>query len=245
MITKIDVVLARTEYPSNIGASARAMANMGGDRLILVDPRCKVTTRARQAAAGAQKPLKSRVVHKTWQDFYEHEPEGFRLALTRRAGRKRRVIPLEEALKAIKRSRKNKSNRLYLIFGPEADGLDSSDLTYVHECVNLPVFGEFASYNLAQAVLIAMFITRQTFPPQEMPAQTTGKEDEVVQPFYFPDASIREWLTAMGFDIQARKSSAYLTLKRLFLQKLPTRHEMQVLEAILQQNIRKLKNSRS
>jgi tRNA C32,U32 (ribose-2'-O)-methylase TrmJ len=46
----------------------------------------------------------------------------------------------------------------------------------------------------------------------------------------------------MGFDIKARKASAYLTLKRLFLQKFPTQHEMQVLDAILQQNIRKLKD---
>jgi len=241
MISNIDVVLARTEYPSNIGATARAMANMGGDRLILVDPQCKITVKAKQAAAGAQAQLKNRVIHKSWQDFYDQEPEGFRLALTRRAGRKRRVISLEDALQNIKRAKKNKSNRLYLIFGPEADGLNVDDLTYVHECVYLPVFGEFGSYNLAQAVLLAMHVTRQAFPPQEMPAQTKGEYDVAEQPFYFPDESIKEWLTAMGFDINARKASAYLTLKRLFLQKLPTKHEMQVLDAILQQNIRKLR----
>jgi len=197
--------------------------------------------KAKQAAAGAQAQLKNRVIHKSWQDFYDQEPEGFRLALTRRAGRKRRVISLEDALQNIKRAKKNKSNRLYLIFGPEADGLNVDDLTYVHECVYLPVFGEFGSYNLAQAVLLAMHVTRQAFPPQEMPAQTKGEYDVAEQPFYFPDESIKEWLTAMGFDINARKASAYLTLKRLFLQKLPTKHEMQVLDAILQQNIRKLR----
>ena len=41
--------------------------------------------------------------------------------------------------------------------------------------------------------------------------------------------------------MRARRASAYLTLRRLFLQNLPTRHEIQVLEAVLQQNIRKLK----
>lgn len=243
MISKIDVVLVRTEYPSNIGATARAMANLGADRLILVDPQCEINSKAKQSAAGAQRALENRIVHKTWQDFYDKEPEGFRLGLTRRGGRKRRVISLESACRAIKRSKNRDSGRLYLIFGPEADGLNADDLSFVHDCVHLPVFGEFASYNLAQAVLLALFIARQTFPVVEMPRQTTSDYDEAVQPFYFPDASIREWLTAMGFDVRARKASAYLTLKKLFLQKLPTQHEMQVLDAILQQNIRKLKEA--
>ena len=54
MIKKIDVVLVRTEYASNVGATARAMANMGADRLILIDPQCDVDLKAREAAAGAQ-----------------------------------------------------------------------------------------------------------------------------------------------------------------------------------------------
>ena len=154
------------------------------------------------------------------------------------------MIPLEQALRQLKRRRRN-LGPLYLIFGPEADGLDSSDLTYVHECCHLPVFGDFASFNLAQAVLLALFMVRQIFPPEKMPKQTSGDTDPAVQPFYFPDAAIREWLGAMGFDVTARRASAYLTLKRLFLQKLPTRHEMQVLESILQQNIRKLREAKS
>lgn len=242
MIFHIDVVLVRTEYASNIGATARAMGNLGAERLILIDPQCKVNVKARQAAAGAQKQLENRVIYKSWQEFYDHEPEGFRLALTRRGGRKRRVLPLATALGEIKRSR-NKNKRLYLILGPEADGLNAEDLSFVHEAVHLPVFGGFASYNLAQAALIALYITREIFPVKAIPKQITGEEDEAAQAFYFPDQSIRDWLTAMGFNVKARKSSAYLTLKRLFLQKLPTRHEMQVLEAILQQNIRKLKKT--
>lgn len=238
MITRLDVVLVRTEYSNNLGASARAMSNLGADRLILVDPKCELNSKARQAAAGAQDKLLKHVRYPSWENFYSTEPEGIRLALTRRGGRRRRVVPLEQALRQIRRTRGKKP--LFLIFGPEADGLDSSDLTYVHECCHLPVFGDFASFNLAQAVLLALYIARQAFPLEKMPRQTSGDPDPPVQPFYFPDQTIREWLIAMGFDVNARRSSAYLTLKRLFLQKQPTRHEMQVLESILQQNIRKL-----
>jgi tRNA/rRNA methyltransferase len=213
------------------------MANLGAERLLLVDPRCEVNSKAKQAAAGAQRRLQEHTRYANWDEFYANEPEGVRIALTRRAGKKRPVVPLEEALRTIKRKRR--ATPLYLIFGPEADGLDASDLGFVHECCTLPVHGDFASYNLAQAVLLTLFMTRQVFP-----AEQAVKPTEAAQPFYFPDESIREWLTAMGFDIQARRASAYLTLKRLLLQKYPTEHEMRVLDAILQQNIRKLRQSK-
>lgn len=242
MSWKIHVVLVRTEYPSNIGATARAMANLGAERLILLDPQCEVSSsKAKQAAAGAQRALDGHVSYKNWDEFYNHEPEGLRIALTRRGGKKRKVLPLQATLQDFKNSKKKTPKNLYLIFGPEADGLDSSDVAFVHQCCHLPVFGEFASFNLAQAVLLTLYIARQVFPVKKMPRQTSSEMEEPAQEFYFPDQLIKDWLTAMGFDINARRSSAYLTLRRLFLQKYPTLHEMQVLDAILQQNIRKLK----
>jgi tRNA/rRNA methyltransferase len=236
---KLHAVLVRSEYPSNVGAAARALANMGGDRLILIDPRCDLNEeRARQMAAGAQDMLAKAVVYPSWNEFYAREGEGVRIALTRRAGRARKVFPLGEKIAELKAE---PPGNLYLIFGPEADGLDAEDISLVNFCCHLPVYGEFASLNLAQAVLLALFQVRQQIEPALMPKQVTGEEDRPVQPLYFPDQLIRDWLTAMGFDIQARRSSAYLTLKRLFMANQPTRHEYQVLEAILQQNVRKLR----
>ena len=237
---KIHVVLVRSEYSSNIGSAARAMANMGVDRLILLDPRCELDTRAKEMAAGAQEKLSAATIYPSWAEFFKNEGDGLRLALTRRGGRKRKIFAFEEKLNEIASLPEAPPN-IYLIFGPEADGLDSEDLAYVNYTVHLPVYGEFASLNLAQAVLLTLFMIRQKFKPEVMPEQVKGVIPETVQPLYFPDRLIKEWLTAMGFNVQARRASAYLTLRRLFLQNLPTRHEIQVLEAILQQNIRKLK----
>lgn len=236
---KIHVVLVRTEYSGNLGAATRAMANMGADRLILIDPRCAVNTQAKEMAAGAQDRLTRATVYPTWDEFYQSEDEGLRLALTRRGGRNRKVFALEEKLTEVAAT--SLPETLYLIFGPEADGLDKDDLGFVNFAVHLPVYGEFASLNLSQAVLLALFVTRQTFKPEILPAQVKGLQVPAARPFYFPDQLLKNWLTAMGFDIQARKASAYLTLKKLFLQNLPTQHEIQVLESILQQNVRKLK----
>jgi tRNA/rRNA methyltransferase len=236
----IHVVLVRTEYARNIGATARAMANMGADRLILIDAKCEVDHEAKQMAAGAQETLSSAIHYPTWNDFYRSEGDGLRIALTRRTGRQRKVLPLEEALAQPPTEGPN----IYLIFGPEADGLDNADMAFVHCACHLPVYGDFASLNLSQAVLLALFMTRQKFPPQRMPAQLKGESAAAVQPFYFPDEILREWLTAMGFDIRARRSSAYLTLRRVLLCNRPTRHEVQVLEAILRQNVRRLRGEK-
>ena len=233
---KVHLVLVRTEYASNIGAAARALANMGGDRLILIEPKCELDSKANQMAAGAQDKLRSHIRYSGWEDFFAHEGDGLRIALTRRGGKNRKVFPLTEKLQDLAEPPAN----LYLILGPEADGLNADDLGCANFSCHLPVFGEFASLNLAQAALLALYITRHQFNPDTMPRQLTGDPAEAVQPVYFPDQLIKDWLTAMGFDVSARKASAYLTLRRLFLQNLPTRHEIQVLEAILQQNIRKL-----
>lgn len=240
---KIHVVLVRPEYASNVGAAARAMANMAIDRLVIIQPQCRLGVKAREMAAGAQEKLREATIYRSWQEFFAHEGEGIRLGLSRRTGKKRKVFPLEKTLTEI--AAKKKPEHLYLIFGPERDGLDTDDLAYVNYTVHLPVFGEFGSFNLAQAVLLASYLTRQTFKPKRLATPTKGESAAPVQPLYVPDALLKEWLTTMGFDVNARRASAFLTLRRLFLQNLPTRHEIQVLEAILQQNIRKLKGVKS
>lgn len=237
---ELNAVLVRTEYSSNIGASARALANMGGDRLILIDPRCDVLDEpSKQGAAGAQEALRQATVYASWSEFFKNEGEGLRIGMTRRTGRNRKVFPLDQKLREISAP----EGHVYLIFGPEADGLDQEDLAYTNFACHLPAQGEFASLNLAQAVLLSMYIAHPFFKTPK-PGLEVAK-NEAVQPFYFPDDLIKEWLEAMGFDVEARKASAYITLRRLFLQNLPTKHELQVLEAILQQNIRKLKASPS
>lgn len=237
----IKIILVRSEYASNIGMAARAGANMGATSLILINPQCKIGVKAKQGAAGAQDLLKNRTTYKDWDQFYKKEADGIRIAFSRRGGKKRKVFALEDVLTKIKKLKKSKSKIVYLIFGPEDNGLDIEDLAYVHYTCSLPIYGEFGSLNLAQAVLLATYIVRQKFPPLLMPKQLTAENEPAYLEYYFPDKTIKEWLTAMGFDISARKSSAYLTLRKMFMMNHPTKHEYQVLEAILQQNIRKLK----
>lgn len=237
----IHVVLVKTMYSRNIGAAARALANMGGHSLILVAPQCEVNSQSREAAAGAQEWLARRRMYKTWSEFYAAEGEGIRIGLTCRPGKTRKLYPLEQSFSLIEKSENVQENpHLYLFFGPEDCGLDNDDLAYMNYNCELPILGEFKSLNLSQAVLLTLFVVNRYF--STIPHAPLEKKPNAT---YFPDEKIKRWLAAMGFSLTARRSSAYLTLRRIFLHNNPTQHEREVLDAILQQNIRKLEEYNS
>jgi len=66
---EVRIVLVRTIYERNIGATSRAMSNMGMDKLILIEPQCDITFEAQQTAATGQTGLQNRTTYKSWEDF--------------------------------------------------------------------------------------------------------------------------------------------------------------------------------
>ena len=256
---ELRVVLVRTIYERNIGAASRAMANMGFQKLILIDPQCEITLEGHQAAANGQQGLQNRVVYPTWKDFYASEPNSLRLALTARDGRGRAVRDLKEALSEIHATSPffNNEARLepeslttnpvivHLIFGPEDWGLSAEDIELTHLCCSIPTYGDNTSLNLAQAVLLALFILRQEWGGEktklegQQPDRKKSLESEAF-PAVFPEETLKQWLQEMGFDLSARKMNVYKVLKRMLLQNTPTPKEYMMLETVLQQSLRKL-----
>lgn len=241
----LQIVLVRTIYSSNIGAVARVMGNMGASRLILIDPRCEVNSKARQSAAGAQKYLAQRLTYDSWDHFYQNEGQGVRIGLTRRDGKLRSVVPLPDLLDQLPALLKGQPPQpIYLILGPEDDGLAAEDLSFLNHCASLPHFGQFPSMNLSHAALLGSYLIqewiqkRNNNPTMNLNGSCTSSPSS---PLFFPDQAIRDWLDAMGFSLSRRRASAYTTLRRILLHNQPTESELQVLEAILRQNIRKLR----
>lgn len=248
---KIDirVVLVRSIYERNVGATSRAMANMGFEHLILLDPKCEITYEAQQAAATGQSALQNRSVYKNWDEFFANEPRGLMIATTARDGRGRQVQDLQttltQYLETDPQLRKESDTPyvVHIVFGPEDAGLAAVDLEYAHACCNIPTYGTNWSLNLAQAVLLALFISRQVFggdktklDGQQKPKAKQAKPAEV-----FPDESLKTWLREMGFNLDKKKINVYTTLRRMMLQNIPSAKEFRVLEIVLQQSIRKLR----
>lgn len=240
------VVLVRTIYESNIGASSRAMANMGAERLILVDPKTELTITAQKAAASGQAALQNRTVYAGWSDFYQTEAEGIRIAFTARDGKGRQVRDFQETLHWLAKehplfnSEDTSPVPVYLIFGPEDWGLSGEDLEKVHFACSIPTFGDNTSLNLAQAALLALYTLRTTWGGQR--AQLEGQQPKrKEQDVAFPEKVLRAWIEEMGFDTTNRDMNAFTVLRRMLLQNVPSEKEMRILNTVLNQGLRKLR----
>ena len=250
LISALHVVLARTIHSGNVGSVARAMANLGADRLILIDPRAPIDNCAFQMAAGAPEKIITSSTYKSWSHFLSAEPDGWRIALSRRGGRNRQPQPLAQSLADLKIQLQASAEPvdsalpLFLIFGPEDHGLTSDEAQLAHRCCYLPTYGSFQSFNLAHAVLLSLFLAREAFSPEaaNLNAPNYRKAGSSIEAV---DSLIREWLNAMGFDWQKRRASAFLALRRMLLQNWPSAEDLHVFTALLRQNIRLLKAEKS
>ena len=153
-LKNIAIVLTGTRYPENIGAAARAMLNMGIERLILVDPQNADPPRVRKMATHAAAPVVDKMavfdnLKEALADFQ------YVVGTTARLGGQRKVVssPAKLAGKLITLSDQNK---IAILFGPEDRGLSNVDIRACHTLVNIPT-AEFSSLNLAQAVMVVCY----------------------------------------------------------------------------------------
>ena len=250
---QVSIVLVRTIYERNVGSTSRAMANMGIERLILIDPKCEFTIESQKAAATGQYALQNRIIYSSWPEFFKNEPNSLIIATTARDGRGRQAQDLETTLKTFVNTHPSMIKTtdepfyIHLVFGPEDWGLSSDDIKYANHCCSIPTFGNNTSLNLAQATLLAMFILRQVLggirsklDGQQKPKEIQKKPDNI-----HPDQTLKIWLNEMGFDLSKKRINVYTVLRRMLLQNAPSTKEFRTLEIVLQQSIRKLRELKS
>lgn len=231
-MNSLNVVLVSSKYPRNIGLVSRIMSNYGIERLILISPQCQLNDDAKQGAAQGQAPLSEATIYSSWQEFYQQEPDGLRIAFSRRQGRRRASLPLPVLLQeeVIDLSRPT-----YLIFGAEDHGLSADDLELVHRLAHFDLPGDLQSMNLSHSVLVAVEQFYQAFGKTSLKSFT--KED-----IKDPEPVLRQWLEALNFDLSSQSRWNALTmLKQLIMRASPSNEELHKLEMILQQSMRKIK----
>lgn len=243
----VRIVLVRTIYERNIGATSRAMSNMGMKKLILIAPQCELTYEAQKAAATGQEGLQNRTVYQDWDEFFAKEPESIKIAMTARDGKGRQVRDLDDVLADIKnhapqfQKESTEPYMVHLIFGPEDWGLAAEDLERVNFCACLPTYGENWSLNLAQASLLSMFSLRKAWGGQRttLDGGDSRRAPQGIDGIQ-PENTLRIWLEEMGFDL-SKRMNVYSVLRRMLLQNTPTKKELVILETVLQQSLRKLR----
>ncbi len=122
---KIRVVLVNTSHPGNIGAAARAMKNMGLERLYLVAPRDFPAPRAVWRAAGAADVLERAVVVESLADAIAD----CGLVIGTSARERRIPWPLLEPRECgVRAWEESAQHEVALVFGREDRGLTNEEL---------------------------------------------------------------------------------------------------------------------
>ena len=147
------IVLVRPQLGENIGKAARAMLNFGLSEIRLVAPRDGwPNPSAGPAAAGANIVLEQAQVFDTLAEAVADCAQVYATTVRKRGVTKPVVTPAQAA-EAIHRG----PGRSALVFGPERSGLDSDDVALARAIVTVPINPEFASLNLAQAVILCAY----------------------------------------------------------------------------------------
>ena len=149
------IILSHPQLGENIGAAARAMANFGLSDLRLVAPRAGwPNAKATAMAAGAANLVEGARLFPTTVEALGDR--NYILATTaRERGIAREVLTPGEAARRL-RAASARGEKSGILFGNERAGLDNDEISLCDAVITIPT-AEFASINLAQAVLIASY----------------------------------------------------------------------------------------
>ncbi len=147
------IVLVRPQLGENIGKAARAMLNFGLTGMRLVAPRDGwPNPSAGPAAAGADEVLERATLHESLADAVSDCAHVYATTVRKRGVTKPVVTPQEAAAEI-----HAASGGSAIVFGPERSGLETEEVALARAILTVPVNPEFASLNLAQAVILCAY----------------------------------------------------------------------------------------
>jgi len=175
-------VLVGTSHAGNVGAAARAIKVMGFDDLVLVSPRWGDVQQHDEAiamASGATDVLAAARVVPTLAEALDGVTQVCATAMTPRD-----FGPPTAAPRAHFESLAAAPPDIAFVFGGERFGLANDDVYRCHVCLSIPTAAGYGSLNLAQAVQLIAYESRQAlggFGVQARTAEPTQADARAVQ----------------------------------------------------------------
>ncbi len=152
-LDNVSIVLVEPQGPLNVGASARAMKNMGLSSMIVVGDMDLTSDACRLMAPGSKEILEAAQQVATIEEALSQAT--FVVGTTAR-GRHRRATetPAEVSPTILEMAVHGK---VAILFGREDSGLSKHEIALCHRVISVPTDGDRASLNLAQAVLLVCY----------------------------------------------------------------------------------------
>ncbi len=229
MSAAIRIVLVDTTHPGNIGASARAMKNMGLESLVLVRPVSHPDPEALARASGAADLLAhARVVQSVDEAIGDC---GLVLGTTARA-RSAHWRELDARAGAAEIAAAVVARPVAVLFGGERNGLANEELERCEALVRIPVAADYGSLNLAQAVQIVCYEVRMALAapdPDAADAPMPATADERLA----LDAHLERVMRASGFMHNGNAAQLGARVRRLLARARPDDGEVRILRGWL------------
>ncbi|MBO9998223.1 MAG: RNA methyltransferase [Cyanobacteria bacterium SID2] len=227
-LSPITIVLVEPAGALNVGSIARVMANMGLDRLVLVNPQCdylgdearKMAVHARailenarcvptltDAVVGCQRIVATTARDRTLPTHLEHPRE---------------VLPWLLGVSSA------------LVFGREDRGLSNEELNVAQRFVRIPSSSVYPSLNLAQSVAVCAYElynaagVAPTVPPTAEPEAPA----EALEAYY---GDLERLLLDIGYLYPHTARARMEKFRRLYNRVHPSETEIAMLRGILRQ----------
>ncbi len=225
------IVLVETQLGQNIGMCARAMLNCGLDELRLVRPRDGWPNEAARAtAADADIVLEKAQLFDNIDDAIA-DCQRVYAATARQRNLRIPGLDLRDAVTEIVEI--TPPPKTAILFGPEASGLDNETLSRADRLVHFATNPEFASLNLAQAVLLFGWEWRQSSSLESEPiaAANLPAPREEANAFL---SRLEQSLDDSGFFInQDQKPHTIRSLRAFFSSSNASSEELRMLHGVL------------
>jgi TrmH family RNA methyltransferase len=226
----IRIVLVDTSHPGNIGATARAMKNMGLHDLSLVRPRSFPDPEALARASGADDVLNAARVQARLEDAIADC--GLVIGTSSRQRHLRWDLhePRDMAPQIVSAS---STGPVAIVFGSERFGLTNEELALCNLLVTIPTGTEYASLNVAMAVQIIayeLWLARRAGPPAQLPRDVPLASAEDMARLYM---HLEQVLEDINFRDRTGGGHLMARLRRLFNRALLDQNEMNILRGVL------------
>jgi tRNA (cytidine32/uridine32-2'-O)-methyltransferase len=226
----IRIVLVDPHHPGNVGATARAMKNMGLRELHLVRPKLFPHAEATARASGADDILATAHVHEEFESAIAD------CGLVVGTSARQRHLPwdlVEPRECAARIVQDAKHGEVAVVFGSERFGLTNLELARCNLLVTIPTSSEYSSLNLGMAVQVisyeiwlAMRPGVPAAPPREVPLASAQEMTRLY-------AHIETVLEEIDFRDRTGGGHLMARIRRLFNRAQLDQNEMNILRGIL------------
>ena len=226
----VNIVLVGTSHPGNIGSAARAMKNMGLDRLRLVAPERFPATEATVMAAGADDVLdRARV----FPDVASAVADcGLVVGTTARSRHLPwRVVEPRQAAREIAGA--STTGEVAVLFGAERTGLTNEDIERCQLLLTIPTGSGYGSLNVAMAVAIVAYEVLLATRGEEAAATARGialASAVEMERFY---EHLERVLEEIDFRDRTGEGHLMARIRRLFNRAVLDENEVNILRGIL------------